>query len=105
MPGHLAQATKGKICFSLQLKSKQAKTAANYYQFMQKCHRIPKSAEKANEINGVSTQRPWHRISFQLRLVTMNMQMIMLPHVFAPGSSIAIEAPLLQESESLLSQS
>lgn len=35
----------------------------------------------------------------------MNLQIIMLPDAFTPGPSTAREAPLLQPSENLLSQS
>lgn len=65
---------------------------------MQTCHWIPKSAETASEINSVSTQRPWHRISLQLRLVIMNMQILMLSNELTPasrsraGCSVAVEA-------------
>lgn len=66
---------------------------------MQTCHWIPKSAETASEINSVSTQRPWHRISLQLRLVIMNMQILMLSNALTPescsraGCSVAVEKP------------
>ena len=60
--------------------------------------------------NSVSTQRPWHRISLQLRLVIMNMQILMISNALAPascsraGCSVAVEALLLQVSENYLLQ-